>query len=122
MANATLSISSSELNEDALQNLTLELLRTIDQETDVIPTLPEKPSKIGEKGEPITLGVIVLALITSGTAVAVIRAIQSYLERIPSLIVKFKHKDGQELEIQAKNVRPDQIDRTMELVRDFFKQ
>ncbi len=116
----TLSMSSGDLDAEDLQNLTNDLCRTVNQETDVTAKLPEEPGEAGTRGDPITVGTLILTFLTSGAAVALFNVVKSYFERNSSLVITFKRKDGDTLEIEAKNVHPDQINRTMEVAREFF--
>lgn len=116
----TLSMTSGDLDAEDLQNLTNDLCRTVNQETDVTAKLPEEPGEAGTRGDPITVGTLILTFLTSGAAVALFNVVKSYFERNSSLVITFKRKDGDTLEIEAKNVHPDQINRTMEAAREFF--
>lgn len=58
----------------------------------------------GEKGEAITLGVLALALITSGTVKAMIECFQAYLSRERALSIRLARADGTQVEVTARNV------------------
>src|SRR6478735_9634929 len=45
--------------------------------------LPQTPKISGLKGDPITVGVILMALITSGAAVKALECVKTWLERAP---------------------------------------
>lgn len=105
----SLSISSPELSDDRVQNLTLDLCRTITRETDIAAELPRDIAGRGTKGEPITLGLIVLTILKGGSAVAFLNVLKSYFDREPSIKMKIKREDGTEVVIDAKNMQPDKI-------------
>jgi Effector Associated Constant Component 1 len=63
----------------------------------------EAPPTPGERGEPITLGVLALAFITGGTVKALIECFKAYLSRERTLTIKCA-RDGMPLEVTARNV------------------
>jgi len=58
----------------------------------------------GERGDPFTLGVLVLALVTSGTVKAIIECFKAYLSRERALTIKLTRADGTQVEVTARNV------------------
>ena len=50
------------------------------------------------------LGVLVLALITSGTVTAMIECLKAYLSRERALTIKVARADGAQVEITSRNV------------------
>jgi len=94
----TLALLSKDLNDEALQELTIELRRTLIDETDIEAELVKGLSEKGIQGEPITsdsvkgsskkrsrgeptLGLIVLTFLTSGAAVALFEVFKSFFDR-----------------------------------------
>ena len=117
---STLQLTASDLSDEDLQVLTRELSKTLNDETEAKATLPEETGESGSKGDPITLGTIILTALTSGTVVALFNVIKSYIERKPSLELEFTRKDGQQLKIKAEQLNKDQIDQTIQLANDFI--
>ena len=117
---STLQLTASDLSDEDLQKLTRELSNSLNDETKAKATLPEKPSKPGSKGDPITLGTIILTAISSGTVVALFNVIKSYIERKPSLEFEFKRESGQQLKIKAEQLSKEQIDQTIKIANKFF--
>jgi Effector Associated Constant Component 1 len=68
----------------------------------------------GQRGEPITLGVLALALITSGTVKALIECLKAYLSRERALTIKFARADGTQGEVTARNVNTPAIREALE--------
>ena len=114
----TLSISSPELNDAHIQKLTADLSRIIGKETDIEAELAERISEKGFKGDPITLGLISLTFISSGSVVALFGIIKSFLEREKSIQVTIKRENGTEITIDAKNFGPHQIKEILEYWND----
>ena len=119
---STLQLTASDLSDEDLQILTRELSKTLNDETDVKATLPEEAGISGAKGDPITLGAIILTAFSSGTGVALFNVIKSYIERKPSLEFEFKRADGQQLKIKAEQLNKDQIDQTIQMANDFLER
>jgi hypothetical protein len=117
---STLQLAAEDLSDENLQKLTLELSKTLNDETEMKASLQEKASGPGSKGDPITLGTIVLTAISSGTVVALFNVIKSYIERKPSLEFEFKRKSGIQLKIKAEQLSKEQIDQTIQMANEFF--
>lgn len=115
-----LTITSAEIGADRIQDLTLDLCRDIGKENDIDAKLAEGKSETGSKGDPITVGAIILALITGGAINSLIGVLKSYSERVPSLEMDLKREDGANLKISAKNLSQDQIDHTIKQANEFF--
>jgi hypothetical protein len=109
-------ISSTELSDDRIQDLTLDLCGTLNRETDIEAELPKSTAKKGSRGEPITLGLILLTIIKSGSVVAFLSVLRSYLDREPSIKMSIKQEDGTEITIDAKNMNSDQIRELKEIM------
>ena len=117
---ATLQLIAGDLSGGDLQKLTLDLSRTLNDETDAISVIPENPGGSGNKGDPITLGTLILTALSSGTVVALFNVLKSYIERKPSLEMEFKREDGRQFKIKAEQLNKDQIDQTLQMANDFF--
>jgi hypothetical protein len=115
----SLQIEESGLPEEDLQEITRELCQTINDETEISAELQVGESVPGSRGEPITIGVIALAFLTSGAAVALFKVIKAYFERNRSLKIIFKRSDGETLELGAENLSADQIDDTIAMAKAF---
>ena len=116
----TLTVGCRHVPTEDLDQLARDLSRTLNHETDIESALSERAGGIGTKGDPISIGTIVLAFLTSGTAVAMFGVLKSYFERNSSLEMEFQREDGKKLMIRAENVQSDKIDSTIELARKFF--
>jgi hypothetical protein len=104
MAGARLTLSlSANIPDERIARLTRELGRDLSREGLTAHT-PEPPAVPGERGEPVTLGLLALALLTSGTVKALIGCLKAYVSREPSLIIRLRRADGAEMEVNARNV------------------
>ena len=88
MTDTSLTVSlSADLSEARLAQLTRDLERDLSR-AGVQARPIEAPPVPGEKGEPITLGVLALTLVTSGTVKAVIECFKAYLSRERALTIR----------------------------------
>lgn len=113
-------VSSEELVDEDLQVLAADLCKSISRETDIDAKLPEGSINEKAKGEPITLGVILLYSIKFGALAALFGVLKSYFERESSLEVNIQRDDGVIISINAKNMHTDQIERTFKKVNEFL--
>lgn len=117
---ASLKLTSRRGSPDSLQNLTRELSSSLGDNTDIAATLPEAPAEPGARGDPVTIGVLALAFVTSGSAVALFEVLKAYFERDSTLEMEFERTDGKKMSIRAENVNGRQIDKTVAAAREFF--
>jgi hypothetical protein len=80
----------------------------------IYPT--EVAPKPGDKGDPVTLGVIALALVTGGSIKALIECLKACVSREPSLTIKVKRADGTQVDVSARNVDTLEVRATLETV------
>jgi len=116
-----LTLSSKEMRGKALQDLTQDLCDTLVREARINAELKKASPAKGEKGDPITMGVLVLAFITSGTAVGLINAISAYFARSKTLEFSFKKPNGDAISIKSENLTPEERERTLQQLQDFLK-
>lgn len=116
MTDTSLTVSlSANLSEARLAQLTRDLERDLSR-AGVQARPIEAPPVPGEKGEPITLGVLALALVTSGTVKAVIECFKAYLARERALTIRLTRGDGTQVEVTARNVDAPAVREALEAV------
>ena len=113
----TVSLSTSSISSDDLQVLTQDLCNTVNAETDLSASLARGESVVGGKGDPITIGAIVLAFITSGAAVTLMTVLKSYVERNSTLEIELDAGDGKKLKISAENLSNERFQQTVGLAQ-----
>jgi len=116
----TLRIMSDDLDARDIHELTLDISRVLERETDISTKLSYGAKEIGSKGEPLTVGTLVLTFLTSGAAVSFFTVLRSYFERNTSLEVELQRTDGSKLKIKADNMNPENLKSTMESVYKVF--
>lgn len=112
-----LSLSSSNLSDEVIQQLTYDLCADLRRELDEDARVPEElPTNAGIKGDPVTIGTIVLSLVGSGgVAVTLINLLKSYVERGHHLSISIKCKN-RTIDVGAENLGPEQIEQTKKLI------
>lgn len=115
-------ITSEGLTDDDLQELTWDLSRTINQETELESAIAKGLAAPGTRGDGVTIGTIILSFISSGAAVGLFNVIKAYFERNQSLEFEFESKDSKKLKINAHNIKPDQMDKTLGLLEQFMEK
>ena len=98
----TLTLSAS-IPDDRLAKLTHDLEHDLSR-AGIQVNLTEAPQVRGEKGEPITLGVLALALISHGAVTAIIECFKAYISRERALTIKLSSIDGAAVEITERNI------------------
>jgi Effector Associated Constant Component 1 len=83
----------ARLTSDLGRDLTRQGIKALPVETAPVP---------GERGEPVTLGV--LALASGGALKALIGCLKAYLSHEPSLVIKLKQPNGAQIEVNARNI------------------
>ena len=118
-----LSLSSANLSNEVIQDLTYDLCGALRRELDEDARISEElPISTGTKGDPITIGTIVLSLIGSGgVAVTLINLLKSYIDRGHHLKISVKGRNGETVEVAADNLRPEQIEQTTKLINRILK-
>ena len=119
MTNPTLTVSlSADIPDARLAQLTRDLERDLSRAGIQVRPV-EAPQVPGEKGEPITLGVLALALVTSGAVTAMIECLKKLLsheQEKSGLTIRIIHKDGTQIEVSAQNVHTPAVREALEAV------
>ena len=121
MDDVTLSLVAKGSDPEQLHAITSDLCNTLNRETDVEAHLPEKMAEAGAKGDPITIGTVVLAFLTTGAAAKLFDVFKSYFERDPKLEIELERKDGERLKIRAEDVGSDQVLKSLALAHEFLE-
>ena len=116
MTDASLTVSlSADIPDARLAQLTRDLERDLSR-AGMRARPVQAPPVPGQRGEPITLGVLVLAVVTSGTVKALIDCFKAYLSRERTLTIKCARADGTQVEVTAQNVDTPAVREALEAV------
>jgi hypothetical protein len=100
-----LQLSCSDLDESSLQAITREVVKSLRDENVGQATLLQPTAQSGAKGDPFSIGNIVLALVGSGgVAVSLVHVLKAYVERKPTLKFELVKPDGTKLSFTAENL------------------
>ena len=116
----TMSLKAPELDDEDIQAIAVEMCRAINDETDVEANLPTEVGGPGVKGDPVTIGAIVLALITSGGLAKLFDVFKTAVDKNPKLSINLERNDGGILAINAEDLKSKNIGNTIDLARDFI--
>lgn len=114
---ATISLRCEGMDEEDLQGLTNELQMTVEQETDVRASLVKGASQPGTKGDPFSIGALVLEFLNSGAVEALLGLLGSFFQRHPTLEIDLENAKGGRMKVRATDLGPEQVNRTIELAR-----
>ena len=99
-----LTVACADRTDEDLHALVLELANDLNQVKGLDAAPAESTAPAGSRGGMVSLGEIALAFISSGAAIAAINVIKTYIQREPSLKVRFQGADGAVVEIDAKRL------------------
>ncbi len=120
--NAILNLHHNAMSDEDIQELTFELKNSVTQHTDLTAQLPAEAGGVGTKGDAVTIGQIFLATLSSGTVVALLQLLKSYIERTPKLKMTIVHTDGREIIIEGENLKAGQLEQTTEAMKQLCEQ
>ena len=111
---------AGESDQEVVNRLSRDLLTAMREEVDANAALDTKAAMPGDKADLVTLGAIVMAVITTGALTKFIEVLNSWVNRKPSIRYKIKRADGAELEIDAEFVASNNMDQQTEICRKFL--
>jgi hypothetical protein len=117
--NLNLTVGDPTLGAEDLHSLTTDLRKSIATHTDADASIVTGTALPGTKGDPITLGSLALALITSGTVTGLVTVLQTFVARRPSLEFEVTRPDGQILKLKGDQLKAAHVTQTITVLEDF---
>jgi hypothetical protein len=119
----TLTIGCDALDDSRLEAMTRGLVRSLrDAGIDAAPA-PAAPAPTGTKGDPVTLGTILLGLIGSGgVAVTLLQVLKAYLERKSTLKFEITRADGRKVSLDAAWFGSAQLAQTQKVLTELLQE
>jgi hypothetical protein len=114
-------VLSNELDPERLHASTMELRRTILEETEATVSKSAVVSETGAKGDPITIGSLAVTFLTSGAAVSIFKVIEAYVTRKRSIDLEISRPDGTKFVLHTEDVSPEAIAATQKAFESFSK-
>ncbi len=90
-----------EDDQELSARLSREMLEAIREDVDTGARLDTRPAAPGERADVITIGAIIMAIVTSGALGKLLDVLNAWITRKPHLVYKLKRADGSELEINS---------------------
>ena len=116
----TLSLASESVDPSDLHALALDMISTLNAETEGSADLRESAGGPGAKGDEIAVASLLYTFLSGGAAVALLNVVKAYVDRERSLSVDLEREDGRKISLEAKNLQTDQIDYTRAMIREFL--
>jgi hypothetical protein len=108
------SIVAPDVPSDMLQAFTDDVCTAINRETAFTARRETAPSVLGSRGDPVTIGAIVLSVLTGTTASGLLDVLKAYVQRRSSIIIEVTRPDGKKVSLTAENLGHGQIEQTRE--------
>ena len=87
-ANATIQLSAPGAPNDLIFDAAQQLISELNREIGPVASRALEKGEAGAKGDPVTLGQIVLALISAGVVKQIAQVLVSYIKRNPRYVIK----------------------------------
>ena len=112
-------LTSAALSDEGLDRLSRSLITDAREEgIELNPAAETFGNLEGRRGDPVTLGVLALAVVTSGSVVALFNLLKSYVDRSEELNLEFAGKDGSPVKLSMKNVSLDKFKEVMQQLKN----
>jgi hypothetical protein len=114
----TLSLSSVDLDDEALQELTRQLCRDLGDEAGIAASPATESAEVGSKGDFEIIGQILIKAVGAGGAIAaLVGVLKAYVQRKPSLQFEFQRKGGDRLKIKADDLRANDMTKLVQTIK-----
>lgn len=115
-------LRDEDLNDSKLNSLAREMIANFNRQRGIEARVPDTGPSPGSKGDPVAVGTIVLQLLGSGGAIAVLlNGLKAYFLRKQSLVIDVKRKDGATFKLHADNLSDRHLETTVTQLSDFLK-
>lgn len=117
-----LTITSVEDDASRIQQSARDLAASLNQQDHIDATLPTSSAAPGHKGDPITIGTILLHLLSNaGVISALIGVLKAYFDRKPQIKIELRRPDGKRLHLEAKDLNEDETRKLSAALEDFTR-
>jgi len=118
----TIQLTAPNLAPEQLQDISSSLLKDLVVELGLNARFTTEAGKLSDKGDPVTIGVIIVSLAKSGAILGLIRLLQTYIRRVPSLELTVARPDGQKIKLRSSNFTDEQLAKTLKSVQNLIAQ
>jgi hypothetical protein len=117
-----LTITNIEDDASGIQQSARDLAASLNQQDHIDATLPTSSPAPGHKGDPITIGAILLHLLSNaGVISALIGVLKAYFDRKPKIQIELRRPDGKSLHLQAKDLSEGETRKLTAALEDFTR-
>jgi hypothetical protein len=117
-----LRIDCAELDDSQLQAFGRDVARSLRNEGFSAVMASSEDAAPGSKGDPITIGAIILTLVqTGGVAITMLQVLKTFLERKPTLRFELTRADGRKVSLDASWFSKSQLQQTQKILGDLIK-
>ena len=118
-----LSLSDDHATDTQLQALTQDLASDLRREIGARPSAATEEGPSGSfRGDPMAIGKLVVELLSSSAAGALINLLAAHFSRKPHLSIELKRPDGETLTITSSDTDEKNFENTVEKARHFLPE
>jgi len=115
-----LQLHSETLEMESIHSISTLLSDSIEKETNYEVLHEQSGPRSGDKGDPVSIGTIVLAAISTGTVISLLDVIKAYLSREPEITITINTR-AEKISLNSKNISTKEIQSTIEKLNGLSK-
>jgi hypothetical protein len=117
-----LKLECADYDDSRIDAVTRDLARSLREEGVGAAMVSQGDAAPGKKGDPVTIGAIVLTLIqTGGVAVTLLQVLKAYLARKSTMRFELTRADGRKVSLDASWFNKAQMEETQKVLTDLLK-
>ncbi|HEX3405499.1 MAG TPA: hypothetical protein VHT74_34755 [Acetobacteraceae bacterium] len=117
-----LKLECADYDDSRIDAVTRDLARSLREEGVGAAMASQGDAAPGKKGDPVTIGAIVLTLIqTGGVAVTLLQVLKAYLARKSTMRFELTRADGRKVSLDASWFNKAQMEETQKVLTDLLK-
>lgn len=117
-----LKLECADFDDSRIDAVTRDLARSLREEGVGAAMASQGDAGPGKKGDPVTIGAIVLTLIqTGGVAVTLLQVLKAYLARKSTMRFELTRADGRKVSLDASWFNKAQMEQTQKVLTDLLK-
>jgi hypothetical protein len=117
-----LKLECADYDDSRIDAVTRDLARSLREEGVGAAMASQGDAAHGKKGDPVTIGAIVLTLIqTGGVAVTLLQVLKAYLARKSTMRFELTRADGRKVSLDASWFNKAQMEETQKVLTDLLK-
>jgi hypothetical protein len=117
-----LKLECADYDDSRIDAVTRDLARSLREEGVGAAMASQGNAAPGKKGDPVTIGAIVLTLIqTGGVAVTLLQVLKAYLARKSTMRFELTRADGRKVSLDASWFNKAQMEETQKVLTDLLK-